>query len=178
MLSSANFNRIKLAQGDITRQDVDAIVSVLPQNLEYSGTLNASILAAAGGKLDEFVLEHIYKPRPGDIYAVPGFNLPCRHILFCILPHWRSDFDREDKHLLIACRKAMELTRAMCLRSIAFPPLATGKHGYPIQKTARLMVSAVLERMEESIEEVRIVCPDEKAAGVFRERLLAMGWKE
>jgi O-acetyl-ADP-ribose deacetylase len=168
---------IKLVHGDITKQDTDAIVSILPQSLEYGGELNAAILQAAGEKLDEFVLEHIYKPRSGDIYAVPGFNLPCKNILFAILPKWSSEFDREDKYLLNAVRKAMEITRTMCLTSVSFPPLATGKHGYPPQKAARLIVTAILDRIDENFKEVRIVCRTKEMHKVFHERLTGLGWK-
>lgn len=164
--------------GDITKQDTDCIVSVIPQNLEYRGSLNAAILEAAGGKLDEFVLENIFKPRPCDIYAVPGFDLPCKHILFAILPKWRSDFDRDERHLLTICRKAMEITRAMCLTSISFPALATGRGGYPAPKAARLIIQAVTERLDESFTEVRLVSPDENKWKAFHERLTALGWEE
>ena len=105
--SKRYLKRIKLVHGDITKQHTDAIVSVLPQSLEYGGALNEAILAAAGHRLDDFLLEHIYKPRPGDIYAVPGFNLPCKNIFFAIMPKWSSEFDRQDKYLLTAVRKAM-----------------------------------------------------------------------
>jgi O-acetyl-ADP-ribose deacetylase (regulator of RNase III) len=174
--SNPYLERIKLVQGDITRQRTDAIVSVLPHNLEYRGELNTSILEAAGQKLDEFVLEHIFQPRAGDIYAVPSFNLPSKHIFFAILPRWSSDFDREDKHLLIACRKAMEMTRTMCLSSVSFPPLAAGKHGYPAQKVARITLQAILERMDESFKEVRIVSKDVEILKLFYERLKPLGW--
>jgi O-acetyl-ADP-ribose deacetylase len=175
--SNPYLERIKLVQGDITRQRTDAIVSVLPQNLEYRGALNKAILAGAGEKLDEFVLEHIFKPRPGDIYAVPSFNLPCKNIFFAILPKWTSDFDRDDRHLLMACRKAMEITRTMCLNSVSFPPLASGKHGYPPAKAARLIVQAIMERIDDNFHEVRIVSPDIDILKLFYERLKPLGWK-
>ncbi len=176
--SNPYLSRIKLIKGDITQQNTDAIVSVIPQDLEYRGEINSAILRGAGQKLDEFVLEHIYRPRPADIYAVPGFNLPCKHIFFCVLPAWRSDLDRDDRHLVAVCRKAMEMARALCLKSIAFPPLAAGKHGYPKQKAARLMVQGIAERLDESLDEVRIVSPAGEALKFFAERLAAVGWKE
>ncbi len=175
--SNPYLERIKLVQGDVTKQKTDAIVSVLPQSLEYRGALNQAILAGAGQKLDEFVLEHIFKPRPGDIYAVPAFNLPCKNIFFAILPKWTSDFDRDDKHLLMAARKAMEITRSMCLTSVSFPPLAAGKHGYPPQKAARLIVQAILERIDDNFKEVRIVSQDVEMLKLFYERLKPLGWK-
>jgi len=88
--SNPFLNRVKVVQGDIVTQAVDAIVTLIPKTLEYRGSLNQTILEAAGGGLDHFVLEHIVKPKVGDIYALPGFALPCQHIFFCVVPVWRA----------------------------------------------------------------------------------------
>jgi O-acetyl-ADP-ribose deacetylase (regulator of RNase III) len=165
---------LKLVLGDIAKQDVDMIVTLLPLTLEYRGGINRAILEGAGEKLDEFVLENIYRPKPGDAYAAPGFNLPCKHIVFCIMPYWRTDFDRADRHLVNACRKAMETARQMSLSSIAFPALASGSKGYPPARAARLIIQGILERIDESFQEVRIVCTHEKSLKFFEERLTAL----
>lgn len=169
--SNPYINRITLVQGDITRQKIDAIVTFIPQNLEYRGEINAAILTGAGGGLDEFVLENIYKPRPGDIYAVPGFDLPCRHIFFCIVPRWRDDIDRQDRYPLNACRRAMETAHEMGLKSIAFPPLGSGRRGFPKSRAARLILQGICERLDDDFKEIRIVARTEKTLEVFRERL-------
>jgi O-acetyl-ADP-ribose deacetylase len=168
--------RIKAVTGDVTKQDVDAIITLIPQNLEYRGSLNQAILDAAGKRLDDFVLENIYRPRFGDVYAVPGFNMRCQHILFCIMPLIRSSLDREDKHLLIAMRKAMEQARAMSLKSVAIPPLACGRKGYPRARGARLIIQGIMERLDDTIEEIRIVCPEDTTLKVFTDRLKSYGW--
>lgn len=169
--SNPYLNRITLVQGDITRQDVDAIATFIPQNLEYRGQINAAILREAGKKLDEFVLENIFRPRVSDVYTVPGFNLPCAHIFFCIVPIRRLDTDRPDKYLVNACRKAMETANAMGLRTIGFPPLGSGKQGFPKPRAARLMLQGISERLDGTVEEVRIVARTEKTLDVYKERL-------
>ncbi|HQX27344.1 MAG TPA: macro domain-containing protein [Alphaproteobacteria bacterium] len=169
--SNPYLNRITLVQGDITRQDVDAIVTFIPQNLEYRGEINRCILKEAGKKLDEFVLENIFRPRVSDVYTVPGFDLPCAHIFFCIVPIRRLDTDRPDRYLVNACRKAMETANAMGLQTIGFPPLGSGKQGFPKPRAARLMLQGILERLDGTLEEVRIVARTEKTLGVYRERL-------
>jgi O-acetyl-ADP-ribose deacetylase (regulator of RNase III) len=175
--SNRYLSNIKLVRGDITHQDVDAVVTLMPQDLEYRGELNAALLRGAGEQLDRFLLDNIVKPRPGDIYAVPGFNLPCRHVFFCIVPRWRTDFDREDRELLNACRKAMEMARAMSLSSIAFPPLGSGAHGFPKKRAARLIVQGIVDRLNDDLQDVRIVCQTAETLGLFRERLWPMGWR-
>jgi O-acetyl-ADP-ribose deacetylase (regulator of RNase III) len=171
--SNPYLNRIKIVLGDISDQEVDCIAGLLPPNLAIDGAINSSILARAGNDLDEFILEHIYQPKPGDVYAVPGFNLPCRNILFAIRPKWKSDFEREDKHLVMSVRKIMVLAKCMLQTRIAFPPLASGKNGFAKQRAARLLIQGIADRLDEPISEVRIVCPDAETLGIYTERLNA-----
>ncbi|MCC6598194.1 MAG: macro domain-containing protein [Alphaproteobacteria bacterium] len=169
--SNPYLNRIKVVQGDITRQNTDAIVTVIPQTLEYRGMLNAAILEGAGTQLDKFILEHIVMPRTGDVYAVPGFNLPCKHIIYCIVPIWKDDFDRHDRDLTKACRKAVELARSMRLRSLAFPPIGSGQRGFPKARAARLIVEVIASRLSADIDEIRIVCRTKTTMQHFKDRL-------
>lgn len=158
-------------QGDITAQAVDAIITLIPTTLEYRGALNASILAKAGTKLDQFVLDNIVRPRSGDVYAVPGFDLPCKHILFAVVPIWKNDFDRYDRDLVNACRKALELARSMSLKTIALPPVGSGKRGFPKARAVRLIVEGLSSRLNSDIDEVRIVCQTKATVRLFKDRL-------
>jgi O-acetyl-ADP-ribose deacetylase (regulator of RNase III) len=172
--SNPYLNRITLVEGDITRQKVDGIITFIPQNLEYRGEINKTILLGAGAKLDEFVLENVFRPKVGDVYAAPGFNLSCQHILFCIVPIRRLDMDRPDKYLVNAVRSAMETALAMGLKTVAFPPVGSGKNGFPKARAARLILQGIGERLNQDMEEVRIVARSEKTLKFFRERLKAM----
>lgn len=171
--SNRYLDRIKVVQGDIAEQQVDCIASLLPTSLSISGSVNEAILAKAGQGLDAFILEHIYQPKPGDVYAVPGFDLPCRNILLAIRPKWQSDFEREDKHVIMSVRKIMVLAKCMLQTRIAFPPLASGKNGFPKQRAARLLIQGIVDRLDEPVSEVRIVCPDAETLGIYTERLNA-----
>ena len=175
--SNPYLHKIRLVRGDITGQEVDAIVSLLPPSLDFTGSINKALLNKAGQQLDEFVLENMYQPKAGDIYAVPAFDLPCRNIIFSVRPPWRSDFEREDKHLVICVRKAMVLAKCMLLPKIAFPPLASGKKGFPKQRAARLLIQGIIDRLDEQSGEIRIVCPDDETGRIYKERLTAAGWR-
>lgn len=175
--SNPYIDKIKLVLGDITEQQVDAIVSLIPQNLDMAGRINASILEKAGNALDDFILENMYQPKPGDVYAVPGFSLPCRNIIYAVRPNWKSDFEREDKHLVMCVRKALVLAKCMLLGTVAFPPLASGHKGFGKSRAARLLIHAILDRLDEHPREVRIVCPDQESLQIYQERLRSFGWK-
>lgn len=175
--SNSNINRIKLVLGDITDQSCDAIISLLPQSLELSGRINGSLLKKTGPALDDFILENIYQPKAGDVYALPAFGLPAKHIILAVRPNWKSDFDREDKHLVMCVRKTVVLAKCMLLKSIAFPPLAAGRKGYGEGRGARLLIQGILDRMDDRMEEVRIVCPDQTTFDEYKKRLQAKGWR-
>jgi len=169
-------NRVVVRKGDITQQDdVDAIVSSIMANMEVGGALNQSLMDAAGKAFDEFILENIYKPRPGDTYVVPGFNMAVKNVIFVVSPVWKDDFAREDVHLLRCYRHAMEIAYNMGLKKVAFPALGTGKNGYAPEKAARLALKGIMDRMQPEFEEVRIVCNDSKIFNIFVERLKKYG---
>lgn len=152
-------NRIRLIEGDLTKQhDVDALVGSISTALKVDGTLNQSLIAAAGEQIDDFILEHIYKPRAGDVFAVPPFNIPVRHIFFAVTPDWKDDLAKEDRDLLRCYRGAVQLAAEMRLTSLAFPALGTGQRRYPVRRAARLGVQGIMDRITEEIREVRIVC--------------------
>lgn len=163
--------RLELIHGDITQVKADAIATVIPQNLEFKGHLNTALQRAAGYNLDEFILEHIYKPRIGEVYAIPAGHLQAKHILVGIMPQFKNDFEMTESYLSGSVRKIMELARCMLLKSVAFPPLCMGRKAYPKPKGARLIVQGIMERMEESFEEIKIVCDAPDKYEIFQGKL-------
>jgi O-acetyl-ADP-ribose deacetylase (regulator of RNase III) len=152
-------DRITLVKGDITKvNDVDAIVSAIPVTLKLQSSLNTALIAAAGPELDDAILEHVFKPVQGDVFVLPGLNLPVKHLLLAIMPPWRDgSFDKQDRDLIVCYRHPVEAARRMGFKKIAFPAIATGKrHGYPLERAARLALSGIAERMGAPLEEVRM----------------------
>lgn len=163
--------RLRLVQGDIVAQNVDAIVTTIPKTLRLSGKLNSDIMEAAGRELDDYVLEHIYRPRPGDVFIVPGFGLRARHLIFAVTPDWRTDFDRQDRDVLQCYRAATRAAAEAGFKTIAFPALITGAPSFPMARAARLAVQGILDRIDGRLEEIRIVCFNADAERHYRDRL-------
>ncbi len=170
--------RIKLLRGDILEQNVDAIVTTIPKSLEIKGKLNQDLMDWTDSQLDEYILENIYKPHPGDSFVVPGYNLPADHVIFSVVPGWRTEFDRTDRDLLRAYRGAMELAVKNGYHSVAFPALITGDKSFPVARAARLAIQGIAERLDDPIREVRIMCFNPDATKCYRERLEKLGWVE
>lgn len=167
---------ITLIKGNICKQDVGGIVTLLPQNMDFKGELNSSLAAACGYDLDEFILNHITKPSVGEVYALPGGDLPARHILLGIMPYYRTDFDMKDTHLLYVVRNIMDLARCMLLTDIAFPSLGKNSSGFSDAKAARLVTQGITDRMHEGCEEVRIVCARPEIGTLYQDKLKTLGW--
>ncbi|MBU0800451.1 MAG: macro domain-containing protein [Alphaproteobacteria bacterium] len=171
-------HRITLYYGDITKQDdVDAIVTAMPVSLDMASPLNQALIAAAGQQLDEFILENIYKPRVGDVFAVPPFALPLRYIFCAILPDWDTSLGFEDRDLTRCFRHGVQLASRVGIKRVAFPPLGTGERAQPLPRVARLSIGGIMDRLTPDIEEVRIVCNRDELITVYYERLQKMGWK-
>ena len=169
---------ISLLYGDITDDlGVDAIVSVLPPDLELNSSLNQSIMKAAGEKLDDFILENIFKPRPGDSFSVPGFNLPVENIIYTISKPWQDGLESEDRDLLRCYRRPMKMATRMGWTKIAFPALATGRKAFPPKRAARLAIQAILQRIDPTFKDIKIVCNRDETYEAFYERLKMTGWR-
>ncbi len=165
-------DRIKLVKGDLVAQTgVDALVSTIRTDMLMEGSLNQALLKQAGARLDEFLLEHIYKPRAGDVFAVPGFSLVAKHVIYVVMPMVDPGIDHEDRDLLRCYRHALELARRMKLTSIAFPVLGTGRDKYPVNRAVRLAVQGIMDRMCDGFAEIRIVCNRDETYRAFAERL-------
>lgn len=176
--SNPLIQRIKLVPGDILQQKVDAIVTTIPKTLEIKGKLNNDLMEYTGNQLDEYILENIYKPKPGDSFTVPGFNLPADWVIFTVVPNWRTEFDRSDRDLLKAYRGTMEIAVTQKYETVAFPALITGQKGFPLARAARLAIQGIMERIDNSIKEVRITCFNPQIEKQYRNRLERMGWHD
>lgn len=176
--NNQQIGRFNLVHGDLLSQhDVDAIVAAVPHTLDMGGSLNRAILAAAGTQIDDFIVEHIFKPRPGDVFAVPPFNLPVGHILYAVTPVWEDAIAREDRDLIRCYRGAMQLSAQMGLKRVAFSALGSGVKKFPVKRAARLGLSAMLDRMDPSITEIRIVVNRDDVFAAWDERLRETGWR-
>lgn len=165
-------DRIILVSGDLVTQDTDAIVTAIPETLELKDAQNRALVEAAGPALDEAVLETIYRPRPGDVFALPGFGLRAQHVLFAVVPNWQAEFEREDRHLLACYRGAIQVSEAMGLKSLSFPGLLIpGKYGFPLRRAARLALQGIADRIGDSVTQIRIVCATPDIAREYAERL-------
>lgn len=150
---------IEVVEGDITVQDIDAIVNAANSSLLGGGGVDGAIHRAAGPALLE-ACRAIGGCPTGEARLTRGFLLKSRYVIHVVGPRW-SGGSRGEAGLLGSCyRNALRLAESEGLRSVAFPSVSTGVYGYPIALAAPIAVGEVRAHLSRAhgVALVRFVC--------------------
>jgi O-acetyl-ADP-ribose deacetylase len=163
---------IELVIGDITEQEVDAIVNAANATLLGGGGVDGAIHRAGGPAILEECRTH-GGCEPGDVKATTAGELPARHVLHAVGPIWRGG-DAGEAELLASChRRAIELAAELDCASVAFPAISTGAYGYPVERAAPVAIGATQEALaaHQAVEVARFVFRDERTLDAYRAAL-------
>ena len=161
--------RIEAVRGDITTEDVDAIVNAANSSLAGGGGVDGAIHRAAGPELLE-ACRAIGGCAAGDAVVTPGFRLRCRWVIHTVGPVYQRDGDRAQQVLASCYRRCLEVADGLGARSVAFPAISTGVYGYPRAEAAAVAVNT-LRSTPTRVELVRMVAFDAETLRLYRERL-------
>ena len=170
--------RITLIEGDITKQDVDAIVNAANTALRPGGGVDGAITRAAGpaalADRERVIRERGVTTLPtGQAVATIGGSLPARWIIHTAGPIYSGSPD--DPLLLASCHvESLRVADQLGALTVAFPAISTGIYGYPLWEAAPVAIEAVL-MAETDVREVRFVLFDERAMTAFRAALAGRG---
>jgi O-acetyl-ADP-ribose deacetylase (regulator of RNase III) len=162
---------IEVVRGDITRQDVDAIVTAANESLMGGGGVDGAVHRAAGPRLAEAGAE-IGPCLPGDAMATPAFDLtpPIRHVIHTVGPVWEGG-DYGESEVLTSCyRRCLEVADALGARTVAFPAIATGVYGFPPDEAARIAITTI-RSTPTNVVSIRLVAFDEDARALLAAEL-------
>jgi O-acetyl-ADP-ribose deacetylase (regulator of RNase III) len=151
---------IDAVRGDITAQDVDAVVNAANQALAGGGGVDGAIHRAAGRRELQEACQALGGCPTGDAKATPGFGLAARWIIHAVGPRWRGGGKGEAELLASCYRRSLEVADELGAKSVAFPAISTGIYGYPPEEAARIAVDTIRSTPTD-VELVRLVAFDE-----------------
>jgi O-acetyl-ADP-ribose deacetylase (regulator of RNase III) len=168
--------KLILMRGDITEQDVEAIVNAANPSLMGGGGVDGAIHRKGGPK----ILEECKRIRAtewpdglptGKAVITSGGNLKARYVIHTVGPIWRGGSRGEPELLREAYLSSLRLAASRGIRTIAFPSISTGAYGYPIREASRVALKAIKDFLETEggLDEVRLVLFTEGDLKVYEE---------
>jgi len=165
---------LQIVQGDVTVEEVDAIVNAANEQLAHGGGVAWAISKKGGPKIQEESDAWIRKHGPVS-HAHPawtsGGTLPAKYVIHAVGPVW-GDGD-EDKKLSDAVIGSLQMADELKCESISMPAISTGIFGFPKDRAAEIIFNAITTYFEQNtnsgLKQVRIVLFDQPTIQVFQQ---------
>ena len=161
-----NQAKLRLIQGDITKQDTEAIVNAANSSLMGGGGVDGAIHRAGGPAILEECKQIIARQGrlpTGKAVITTGGNLKASYVIHTVGPIWRGGNKGEPELLASAYHESLKLAADNNLASVSFPSISTGAYGYPVDRASRVAIRAVdafLHQRATSLREVVLVVFD------------------
>ena len=166
--------RVQVLVGDITRQDVIAIVNAANSSLLGGGGVDGAIHRVGGPEILKECQEirrttHLEGLPTGEAVITSGGNLLARYVIHTVGPIY-GRYPERQAELLSACyENSLTLARDQLATSIAFPSISTGAYGYPKHEAAVVASRTIKEFLatDDQIADIRLVFFHEGDAHAF-----------
>lgn len=168
--------KLEIITGDITEQDVDAIVNAANCSLLGGGGVDGAIHRAAGPELLA-ECRTLHGCETGKAKITKGYRLKARYVIHTPGPVWHGGGHGE-KALLASCyRSCMALAAENGCKTVDFPSISTGVYHFPLEKASKIAVDTITACLEEypAIERVRMVCFNQHTQRFYQAALEARG---
>ncbi|MBL8080929.1 MAG: macro domain-containing protein [Anaerolineales bacterium] len=166
---------LQIVRGDITIDEVDAIVNAANEQLAHSGGVAWAISQKGGPTIQQESDEWIRKHGPVS-HAHPAWTsgglLPAKYIIHTVGPVWGSG--DEDKKLSDAVTGSLRVADELQCESISLPAISTGIFGFPKERAAGIIFSSVekysLQDGSSKLKQVRILLYDQPTIDAFMKK--------
>ena len=162
---------IQIVQGDITIEEVDAIVNAANEHLQHGGGVAWAISKKGGDAIqkesDEWIRQHGLVPHSHPAWTSGGL-LPAKYVIHAVGPVW-GDGD-EDNKLESAVTGCLRVAEELKCSSIALPAISTGIFGFPKDRAASIIFSTIekyFEDHESNLKIVKLILFDQATIDVF-----------
>jgi O-acetyl-ADP-ribose deacetylase (regulator of RNase III) len=163
---------LQLVQGDLTKEQTDAIVNAANSHLQHGGGVAGAIARAGGPQIqaesNAWVRQHGPVAHDHPAYTSAG-NLPCQTVIHAVGPIWGEG--DEDAKLAAAVKGSLELADQLKLASIAIPAISTGIYGFPKDRAAGVILLTIHEYFTSnpasSVKLVRLTLIDQPTLQAF-----------
>ena len=162
--------RIQIVEGDITKQEVDAIVNAANTSLLGGGGVDGAIHRAAGPELLE-ENKKIGGCPTGEARVSKGYKLPAKWVIHTVGPIWAGGGKNEENLLANCYRNSLKAAQDLGIKTIAFPSISTGAYGFPLERATEITMEETKRFLEtdETIDKVVFVCFGETVFNTYRE---------
>ena len=147
MKIAVNDSILEIVEGDITRQDTEAIVNAASTRLRGGGGVDGAIHRAGGPEIMKACEQYDGCPT-GEARITTGGRLLARYVIHTVGPVYQDGKRGEAKLLASAYRSSLALASEHKIRTVAFPSISTGVYGYPIEEAARIALTTVREYLK------------------------------
>jgi O-acetyl-ADP-ribose deacetylase (regulator of RNase III) len=148
--------QVTVVRGDITREQVDAVVNAANRAMRGGGGVDGAIHGAGGPAILEDCIERFPDGlATGEAGWTTAGNLPAQWVIHVVGPNFNAG--ERDRRLLTSCyANALRVADELGARSVAFPLVSAGIYGWPREDA----VDAALEALWSTptqVEEARMV---------------------
>ena len=172
METKINKSVLALTQGDITREQSEAIVNAANNSLLGGGGVDGAI-HRAGGPAILAECKKIGGCETGQAVITTGGNLPAQYVIHTVGPVYMDGNSGEPELLANSYRNSLTLALSKGMKTVAFPSISTGIYGYPIEEAANIALSTVIEFLTQhtGIKIVRFVLFDQPTYSIYEKVL-------
>lgn len=162
--------RVRIEKGDITKQDVDAIVNAANQSLLGGGGLDGAIHRAAGPELLEET-KKIGGCPTGEARVSKGYRLPAKWVIHTVGPVWAGGHKNEENLLANCYRNSFKAALGIGAKTIAFPSISTGAYRFPLKRATEIALEETKKILDndKSLTRVVFVCFGDDAYKTYQE---------
>jgi len=162
---------LELRQGDITAQEVDAVVNAANQHLAGGGGVDGAIHRGGGPTIMADTRRRYPAGCPtGSAVISSAGSLAAKYVIHAVGPVWQGGRAGEAELLTSAYLRSLHLAVEHNCRSVALPALSTGAYGYPMDQASRIAIAATMDSLtaaRQPLELVRFVLFSPGAYGAF-----------